>query len=116
MTYRKEADMTYGGLVETAAEQTPARVGRVGISLMVSSDTTAVLEYLEEAHPDARIDFRDCFYKIERDGRLTFKMDEISECAGRDIDTATFLVNMSSYYGRISAGDGRVDIVADDQM
>jgi hypothetical protein len=87
--------------------------GRVGISLMLSSDTTAAVEYIEATHPDATIDFRGVFYKIQRRGRLTFDMDAISECAGRDIDTGTFLVNMSSYYGNISVSGRHVDIVAD---
>ena len=37
------------------------------------------------------------------------------QLAGRTIDTDIFLVNMSSYYGRIVVGDGRVDIYADIQ-
>lgn len=88
---------------------------RVGISLMSSSDTEAAVEHISETQPDATIDFRDCFYKVERDDHLSFDMRELSEIAGRDIDTDLFLVNMSSYYGRIVVGDGRVDIYADIQ-
>ena len=65
--------------------------------------------------PDATIDFRDCFYKIERAGQLSFDMAEISEIAGRDIDTDLFLVNMPTYYGRIVVGDGRIDIFSEIQ-
>jgi propane monooxygenase coupling protein len=86
---------------------------RVGISLMNSSDTQAAIEHIAETQPDAAIDFRDCYYKIEADGALSFDMAELSELAGRDIDTSIFLVNMSSYYGRIVVSDGRVDIYAD---
>jgi propane monooxygenase coupling protein len=88
-------------------------VGRVGISLMSGSDTEAAVEHIRETQPDATIDFRDCFYKIERDGQLSFDMGQVSELAGRDIDTDIFLVNMSTYYGRIVVGDGRVDIYSD---
>lgn len=88
---------------------------RVGISLMNSSDTQAAVEHVAETQPDAQIDFRDCFYKIERDDILSFDMAELSDIAGRDIDTSIFLVNMASYYGRIVVGDGRVDIYADIQ-
>lgn len=87
--------------------------GRVGISLMASGDTEAAIEYLRETQPDATVDFRDCFYKIERSGLLSFDMAQISELAGRDIDTDIFLVNMSTYYGRIVVGDGRIDIYSD---
>jgi propane monooxygenase coupling protein len=82
----------------------------VGISLMASAETEAAVAYLREHVPDARIDFRDVFYKIERPGVLPFEMDKISEYLGRELDTSTFLVNMSSYYGRIVVGNGRVDI------
>jgi hypothetical protein len=92
---------------------TSTKTSRVGISLMASSDTEAAVEHIQETQPDATIDFRDCFYKIEREGQLSFDMAELSEIAGRDIDTDIFLVNMSSYYGRIVVGDGRVDLFSE---
>jgi hypothetical protein len=90
-----------------------ATKGRVGISLTAGSDTEAAIEHIRETQPDATIDFRDCFYKIEREGQLSFDMEAISELAGRDIDTDIFLVNMPTYYGRIVVGDGRIDIFAE---
>ena len=98
-----------------AATATPSEASHdtVGISLMNSADTEAAIEHIRESQPDASIDFRDCFYKIEREGQLTFDMNELSEIAGRDIDTDIFLVNMSSYYGRIVVGDGRVDLFSE---
>src|ERR1700761_1845247 len=59
---------------------------RVGISLMVSSDTEAIVEVTREHYPDAKIDFRDCFYKVEREGSLDWNMDDIGECLGRPYD------------------------------
>ena len=85
----------------------------VGISLMRSSESDATVEYVRENQPDASVSARDVFYKIERDGKLTFDMDEISDYLGRDLDTDTFLVNMSSYYGRIVVSDGLIEIFAD---
>jgi hypothetical protein len=92
-----------------------AKSRRVGISLMDSADTQAAIEHVAETQPDATIDYRDCFYKVESDGPLTFNMAQLSELAGRDIDTNTFLVNMSSYYGRIVVGEGLIEIHADIQ-
>jgi len=86
------------------------KVARVGISLITGSDTEAAVEYIRETQPDATISFRDVFYKIEREGVLSLDMAAISEIAGRDIDTDIFLVNMSTYYGRIVVGDGRIDL------
>lgn len=87
----------------------------VGISLMNSADTEAAIEHIRETQPDAHVSFRDTFYKIEREDLLSFDMAELSEIAGREIDTDIFLVNMSTYYGRIVVGDGRVDIYSDIQ-
>nr|AAS19483.1 PmoB [Mycobacterium sp. M156] len=98
---------------EHAAAVPKTKNRKVGISLMNSSDTEAAVEHISETQPDATIDFRDCFYKIERDEQLSFDMEQLSEIAGRDIDTDIFLVNMSSYYGRIVVGDGRVDLFSD---
>lgn len=82
----------------------------VGISLMVSPETEATVEYIRAHQPNAIIDFRDVFYKIEREGFLAFEMDEIAEYLGRALDTTVFLVSMSSYYGRIVVSDGKVEI------
>ena len=85
---------------------------RVGISLMVSSDTEAIIEVTRQHYPDAKIDFRDCFYKVEREGSLAWNMDDVGECLGRPYDTDLFLVNMSSYYGRIVVSDGWIQLSA----
>jgi propane monooxygenase coupling protein len=99
----------------TTTDSTTGTNRKVGISLMDSSDTQAAIEHVAETQPNATIDFRDCFYKITCEDVLSFDMAEVSELAGRDIDTDIFLVNMASYYGRIVVGDGRVDIYSDIQ-
>jgi len=85
----------------------------VGISLMASAETEAALEYLREHAPDAHVSFRDCYYKIERDGLLEFDLHRISDCLGRALDTDAFLVNMSSYYGRIVVSEDKIQICSD---
>lgn len=85
----------------------------VGISLMASADTEAAVEFIRDEMPDAKVSFRDCYYKIERDRMLEFDMAAISDHLGRDIDTDIFLVNMSSYYGRMVVGNGKVQIFSE---
>jgi MmoB/DmpM family len=82
---------------------------------MVSAETEAALEYLRARYPDVSVSSRGCFYKVERPGSLDFDLAEISSLLGRDLDTDLFLVNMSSYYGRIVVSDGKVQIFADIQ-
>ncbi|MDE0284694.1 MAG: MmoB/DmpM family protein [Gammaproteobacteria bacterium] len=85
----------------------------VGISLMKSDETKATLEYLDETSNGVRVSDRDCYYKIERNDKLEFDMEGISDFLGRDLDTDIFLVNMSSYYGRIVVSDGKVEIFSE---
>lgn len=85
----------------------------VGISLMMSPETEAAVEYVRAKMPNALVDFRDVFYKIEREGFLEFEMAEIAEYLGRALDTSLFLVSMSSYYGRIVVSETKVEIFSE---
>jgi propane monooxygenase coupling protein len=85
----------------------------VGISLMGSEETTAALELVRAEMPDARIADRGCFYKIEREAVLELDMTKLGEILGRPITVHQFLVNMSSYYGRIVINDGLLQIHSD---
>jgi hypothetical protein len=85
----------------------------VGISLIGSAETTVAVELVADEMPDATISDNDCYYKIEREGLLSFSMAELSERLGRDYTVHDFLVNMTSYYGRIVVSDASVDIYAD---
>jgi hypothetical protein len=87
----------------------------VGISLMGSAETDAALEYLRAEYPDAMISFRDCYYKIERDDFLEFDMAMISEFLGHALTTEMFLVNLSTYYGRMDRSNDKIQIFADIQ-
>src|SRR5262245_25752231 len=84
--------------------------GKVGIALMNSAETDAAIDYLRDAAPDVTISPRDCFTKIEHPALLEFDLAAIGERLGRPFDTEMFLVNMSSYYGRIVVEPGWVRI------
>lgn len=85
----------------------------IGISLTVSADTEAAVAMIREEQPEARVDFRGVYYKIETEGVLEFDMDKLSERLGRPLDTDIFLVNMSTYYGRMVVSDGMIRIHSD---
>lgn len=82
----------------------------VGISLQGSEETTAALSLVEQEMPDAKVTDNDCYYKIERRGKLEFDMEKLGDILGRDITVPDFLVNMSTYYGRIEVSDGKLQI------
>jgi len=85
----------------------------VGISLTGSEEAKTAVEMVHDEMPDARVDDHDCYYKIEREGLLEFDMADLSERLGREITVHDFLVNMTSYYGRIVVQDGLVRIHAE---
>jgi hypothetical protein len=86
---------------------------KVGVSLMSSAETEATIAWLQEDCPDARITFRECYVKIERDHELRFDLAEISIYLGHDLDAETFLVNLSSYYGRIVMERDMIRVVSE---
>jgi hypothetical protein len=85
----------------------------VGISLIGSAETSVAVEMVAEEMPDAKITDNDCFYKIEREGLLSFDMADLAERLGRDYTVHDFLVNMTSYFGRIVVNEATVEIHAD---
>jgi len=85
----------------------------VGISLIGSAETAVAVAMVEEEIPDAKITDNDCFYKIEREGLLRFDMANLAERLGHDYTVHDFLVNMTSYYGRIVVNEGVVEIHAE---
>ena len=85
----------------------------IGVALMNSAETEAVVAWLRNHCPDATVKFRDCYFKIERDHELEFDLAAISDYLGRELDTESFLINLSSYYGRIVIAGSTIRFVAD---
>lgn len=54
-----------------------------------------------------------CYYSIEGHGKIEVDMAEVSERLGRDLSVSSFLVVMSSYYGRVRIEEQRFGIYAD---
>jgi alkene monooxygenase coupling protein len=94
----------------TTARDLARQRNTVGISLIASEEANAALDMVREEMPDARIGDHDCYFKIERDGLLEFRMADMSERLGRDFSVPDFLVIMASYYGRIVVQDGLVQV------
>ena len=84
----------------------------VGVSLMISAETEAILAWLRDHHPDASVRFRDCYVKVERDHELSFDLAAISACLGQQLDIETFLINLSSYYGRVVIEENLIRFVS----
>ena len=87
----------------------------IGITLIASADTEAAVAMVTDQNPDVRVSFRGVVYKVEAEGVLEFDMEELGQRLGRPIDTDIFLVNMSTYYGRMVVSDGFIRIYSDIQ-
>ncbi len=85
----------------------------VGMVLMGSEEATVVVEMLREQRPDLQITDDGCYYSIEGRGCIEINLTEVGDRLGRDLDVASFLVIMSSYYGRIKIDEGRIGVYAE---
>jgi len=85
----------------------------VGMVLMGSEEAEVVVEMLREQRPDLIITHNDCYYSIEGRGNIEIDLAEVGERLGRDLEMSSFLVVMSSYYGRVNIEEQRFGVYAD---
>jgi propane monooxygenase coupling protein len=85
----------------------------VGMVLMGSEEAEVVVEMLREQRPDLTITHDECYYSIEGRGKIEIDLAEVSDRLGRDLDVSSFLVIMSSYYGRVKIEEGRFGVYAE---
>jgi hypothetical protein len=83
-----------------ATEQKIEARDTVGLVLMGSEEADVAVEMLREEHPNLRITKTNCYWMIEGEGKIEVDVAAVGERLGRDLDVPTFLVVMSSYYGR----------------
>ena len=55
--------------------------------------------------------YQPALIRIDGEGKLIFKMDEISEFLGREMTAAIFEVNTSTHYGRMVRVDDNTVIL-----
>ena len=77
----------------------------VGMILMGSEEADVAVEMLREERPDLRITKTNCYWMIEGEGKIEVDVNAVGERLGRDLDVPSFLVVMSSYYGRAQVNE-----------
>ena len=77
----------------------------VGMVLMGSEEADVAVEILREERPDLRINKTNCYYMIEGEGKIEIDVTAVGERLGRALDVPSFLVVMSSYYGRAQVNE-----------
>jgi propane monooxygenase coupling protein len=81
-----------------------------GVTMNDSVEARAIAEMMGEK-PGVTVTHAPAMIRIDGEGKLIFKMDEISEYLGREISAETFEVNTSTHYGRMVRVDDNTVIL-----
>ena len=71
-----------------------------GVTMNDSVEARAIAEFMAKK-PNVTVTYQPALIRIDGEGRLTFKMDEISEILGKEMTAEIFEVNTSTHYGRM---------------
>jgi alkene monooxygenase coupling protein len=85
----------------------------VGLVLMGSEEADVAVEMLREEQPNLRITKTNCYWMIEGENKIEVDVSAVGERLGRDLDMPTFLVVMTSYYGRVQVTDNMFGVYAE---
>lgn len=94
-------------------EQKIAARNTVGLVLMGSEEADVVVEMLREERPDLHITKTNCYYMIEGEDKIEIDVNDVGERLGRPFDVPSFLVVMTSYYGRAQVEDQKFGVYAE---
>ncbi|MGB5871163.1 MAG: MmoB/DmpM family protein [Albidovulum sp.] len=75
-----------------------------GVTMSDSVEARAIAEFMD-TKPDVTVTYNPALIRIDGNGKLIFKMDEISEYLGREMTAEMFEVNSSTHYGRMVRQD-----------
>ena len=71
-----------------------------GVTMNDSVEARAIAEFMDE-DPKVTVTHNPATIRVDGEGKLVFKMDEIGEFLGREMTAETFEVNTSTHYGRM---------------
>lgn len=84
-----------------------------GVTMNDSVEARAIAEFMGQKL-GVRITYQPALIRIDGEGQLTFKMDEIGEILGKEMTAEIFEVNTSTHYGRmIRIDDNTVSLFGD---
>jgi len=84
-----------------------------GVTMNDSVEARAIAEFMDE-DPAVTITYNPATIRVDGEGKLVFKMDEIGEFLGREMNAETFEVNTSTHYGRMVRVDDNTIILFGD--
>ncbi|MBB3769957.1 MULTISPECIES: MmoB/DmpM family protein [Ancylobacter] len=88
-----------------------------GVTMNDSVEARAIAEFMAQK-PNVTVTYQPALIRIDGEGKIVFKMDEIGEILGKEMNAEIFEVNTSTHYGRmIRVDDNTVTLFGDmDEM
>ncbi len=84
-----------------------------GVTMNDSVEARAIAEYMDQ-DPKVTVTYNPALIRIDGEGKLIFRMDDISEYLGREMTAEIFEVNTSTHYGRMVRIDDNTVILFGD--
>ncbi|MGC9447730.1 MmoB/DmpM family protein [Cereibacter johrii] len=84
-----------------------------GVTMNDSVEARAIAEFMDQ-DPKVTVTYNPALIRIDGEGKLIFKMDEISEFLGKEMTAEMFEVNTSTHYGRMVRVDDNTVILFGD--
>lgn len=84
-----------------------------GVTMNDSVEARAIAEFMSQ-DPKVTVTYNPATIRIDGEGKLIFKMDEIAEFLGREMTAEIFEVNTSTHYGRMVRVDDSTVILFGD--
>ena len=84
-----------------------------GVTMSDSVEARAIAEFMDQKQ-GVTVTYNPALIRIDGNGKLIFKMDEISEYLGRPMTAELFEVNSSTHYGRMVRTDDNTVILFGD--
>lgn len=84
-----------------------------GVTMNDSVEARAIAEFMAQKE-GVTVTYQPALIRIDGEGKLIFKMDEISEYLGREMTAEIFEVNTSTHYGRMVRIDDNTVILFGD--
>ncbi|PTX05148.1 MmoB/DmpM family protein [Pararhodobacter aggregans] len=81
-----------------------------GVTMNDSVEARAIAEFMGQ-DPKVTVTYNPATIRVDGEGKLVFKMDEISEYLGREMTAEIFEVNTSTHYGRMVRVDDNTVIL-----
>ncbi len=84
-----------------------------GITFNDSVESRTIAEVMEQK-PGITVTYMPAMIRIDGEGKIAFKMDEISEALGREMTPYLFEISTSTHYGRmVMVDDNTVTVFGD---